>query len=239
MSDYQEAYILKTLDYQEHSKLVYLYSPQGKFSALARGVKKINSPLSHLVQPGALAMFSFSKGKLPTLKEAENLVYFKAIKSDLIKSSIVGVINDIIYYNITDHENHEKLFTFLKKFLKMLNLNAHPLELLMVFEMKLLAFLGYFINFNHCHACSDKDPLTMAVGTGIIACSKHQTSRYETFDETIYGPLKYYLHCDILDFQSQNLTVDEIKQLYKIIDELYETQLSFSSKAKKIVTTLL
>ncbi len=239
MDQYIDAYILRTIDYQEHSKLVYFYTPNGQSSAIARGVKKMDHPLRHLVQPGTLASFSFSKGKLPTVKDAEKRFYYPTIKSDLVKTTVLSTVNDLIYYNVTDTDDNAKLFGFLKKFIHQLSITEHPLELLMVFEMKLLAFLGYLVNFKHCYQCQETEVLKMEIGSGLIACSKHQDPQRDYISYDTYAPLKYYLHCDILSFTSLSLENETLKQLYRIIDELYTTNLQFSSKAKKLLTTLL
>ncbi len=234
-----EAYILKTIDYQEHSKLVYLYTPEGQKSALARGVKKMQNPLRHLVQAGTLATITLSKGTLPTLKEGTIERYTKAIKEDLIKTTILSTVNDLIYYNVTETDDHPKLFRFLKKFIHALNAREDSLELLMVFEMKLLAFLGYLIQFKHCYLCSETEDLVMEEGTGLIACPRHKNPERKLIPAALYHPLHYYLHCDVLTFKSQNIDLKQQKALMQIIDALYQNHLAFSSKAKKLLMTLL
>ena len=239
MNAYIDAYILKTIDYQEHSKLVYFYTPEGQKSAIARGVKKLDSPLRHLIQPSTLAQFDLSKGKLPTVKDGMSLQYYPNIKQDLIKSTVLSTVNDLIYFNVSETDDHPKLFRFLKKFIHQLNKSEHSLELLMVFEMKLLAFLGYFINFKHCYVCQEADALTMEIGTGLIACKQHASSERETITENVYAPLKYYLHCDILEFKSFDVSSSELTSLAQIINAMYQSHLAFSSKSKKLLMTLL
>ena len=233
-----EGVILKTIDYQEHSKLVYLYTPSGKISALARGVKKLNSPLRHAIQTGTLASFDLSKGSLPTIKDVQHLHHYTHVRHDLLKTTVRSVVNEIIYVTVTESDNHEKLFPFIKKFYQALDTTPYETELLMVFEMKMLAFLGYFINFNQCNQCQKTTDLWMSLPYGTVFC-KHHLQESSALAEKHFTPLKYYLHVDINAFETQALKTEQIKKLYKIIDELYETHLALKVKAKSIMNTLL
>ncbi len=236
--DYDEAYILRTIDYQEHSKLIYMYTASGIKSGLARGVKKMQSPLRHLMQTGMLLSVDLSKGKLPTIKDAEMLTYYKSIKEDLIKTTIVSVINELIYYNVSDHDDHQKLFQFIKKVLDALSLSDSPLEILNVFELKFLYFLGYGIQFNRCSACSKVEPLFFDSHSGMVFCEEHLEHHQHALDKEAFAPLQYFLHVDIEKFKPLNLDKQKHQRLQAIIDDLYDVHLSARPKAKKILKSL-
>ena len=233
------AYILKTVDYQEHSKLVYYYCETGIHSALARGVKKLSSPFRHAIQPGNLVQLTLTKGKLPSVKEAELSTYFFKIKEDLIKSTITSIINELIYYNVSKEDNHHKLFHFVVKLLQRLNDTNDALELLMIFEMKFLYFLGYGIDFKACHVCQSEEALYFNTHTSMVACKVHTELGEHILSEETFLPLKYFLHCDILAYQSLSLSSETLNYLMQIIDGLYAYHLGNHLKSKKILYTLL
>lgn len=237
-NNYIDAYVLRTIDYKEHGKLMYVYTNTGIQSAIARGVKKMQSPLRHLVQTGMLLRVDFSKGKFPTLKDAEMLHYFKHIKSDLIKTTCVSVINELIYYNVSNDDNHEKLFNFLIKVLHVLDHTDAPKEVLMVFELKFLYFLGYGIQFNRCAQCGKTTDLHLDFYTSMVVCTDHLDHDHDAINEDAFKPLKTYLHVDITTFEPLHLDIKTYKRLEQIIDALYDTHLSSRSKAKKILKTL-
>ena len=67
----REAIVLKSLDYKDSSKILYLYTESGLQSIIAHGVKKMNSINRFLSQNGNLIKVSFSKGNFPSLKEGQ------------------------------------------------------------------------------------------------------------------------------------------------------------------------
>ncbi|MFH5880822.1 DNA repair protein RecO [Liberiplasma polymorphum] len=233
------AYILKTVDYQEYSKLVYFYTDTGLHSALARGIKKFTSPFRHLIQPGNIVKLTLTKGKLPTLKDAEKTVYYPKIKEDLVKSTITSVINELIYYNLSKDDNHQKLFPFILKTIPIINESESPLEILMIFEMKMLHFLGYGIDFNQCHVCQSKENLFFNSHTSMVTCHAHTTNSDHHLNENDFMPLKYFLHVDISQHKKLELSIEETLQYMKIIDSLYTHHLGNTLKSKQILYTLL
>jgi len=148
-----EGHILRTIDYKESSMLLYVYTEKGIKSMIARGVKKLDSPLRHLAQPSNRIEMTLTSGNLPTLKEAMLIDRLPEIKDDFIKSTIMGLINELIYKTVTSDDNHPKLYGFLHKFTAALKTTDAPLELMLVFELKMLYFLGYAIPLRQCHVC--------------------------------------------------------------------------------------
>ncbi|MFW6319813.1 MAG: DNA repair protein RecO [Bacillota bacterium] len=233
-----DAYILKTLDYKDTSKIIYFLTDEGIKSAIARGVKKMQSPLRHLMQAGMLVSLDLSKGDFPTVKDATMKTYFKAIKEDLVKTTILSVINELIYYNLTEHDDHHKLFAFVEKVLHALNTSDSPREILMVFELKFLYYLGYGINFNHCAVCKTTDDLVFDVHQSMCLCETHKDLTHDTLNARSFAPLKYYLHCDITQFESQHLPPETLRYLDTVISSLYDTHLNARPKAKTILKTI-
>ena len=66
-----KAFVCKTLDYKDSSKILYVYTKNGNKSIIARGVKKMTSINRFLSQVGNLISFSKTRGELPTLKDGE------------------------------------------------------------------------------------------------------------------------------------------------------------------------
>ncbi len=231
-------YILKTVDYGDHGKILYAYTSSGIISAIARGVKKMHSPLRHLVQAGMLVTMHLSKSKFPTLKEASMVKYHQAIRNDIIKTTVASTVRELIYYNVNEHDDHPKLFNFVLKFLDVLDTTEAPLELLMVFEMKFLYFLGYGISFNRCSRCEVSEKLSLDLYTGMMFCEQHADENTSLIKHETYQPLQYYLHVDVLKFQPLKLNKTTQTILSNIIDSLYETHLSTKTKAKQLLKSI-
>ncbi len=232
-------YILRTIDYKDNSKLLYLYTQSGIESLIARGVKKMNSPFRHMTQTQTLIDFDAGRGKLPTLKDAVLMDHFPDIKKDLIRTSVLSCVNELIYYNVTDHDNHEKLWQFLIKFTGALKKTSAPLELLPVFELKFLHFLGYGIGLRHCHVCKTRESLWFDLYEGALVCDRHKKPHHQNYDETVHRPLQYFYYCDITRFEPRRLDNKMLLRLYDVVDALHETHLGGKTKAKRMLRTLI
>jgi len=234
-----KGYIIRTIDYKETSKLLYVYTEHGIISMIARGVKKMNSPMRHVAQSGMLANFTITEGKLPTLKEAELINYYKHTKQDFDKHSIMHSLHDYIYYNTHDHDNHKKLFLFLEKVLSRLDESALTHELLLVFELKYLHFLGAGVNFKHCEQCQTTNDLVFDLSQSTVMCKKHASATHQLYDASLTNYLRTFYYCDVLTLDLTITHDYEVKVLYELTDALYQTHLGFNSKAKSILKTLL
>ncbi|MFW5893244.1 MAG: DNA repair protein RecO, partial [Bacillota bacterium] len=141
-----EGFILRTIDYKDTSRLLYAYTRKGHISMIARGVKKMTSPLRHQAQTHMRLEMDLSKGNLPTLKEARLIDHYPNIKADFIRSNALYAVSELIYFNVTGDDDHEKLYPFLIKVANALDASKAPLEILAIFEMKLLHFEGIGLN---------------------------------------------------------------------------------------------
>ena len=243
MDVFTEAYIIRTLDYRESSRLLYLYSANGVQSALARGVKKMDAPYRHLAQTGHLVDFVLSRGRLPTVKSMQRLELYLPLKQSLLAQTVTQVAQELIYYNTTEEDDHARLYGFLKKWLKQLEKHAnHPtaiLELLLVFELKFFYWLGYGIRFSTCHVCGSYKALYFEPKTGMVACIDHLDRPDEALDESRYALLKWALHLDITQYQTQSNNLKACQALMPLIDGLHMLFLGHVPKAKTILQTLL
>ena len=144
------AIVLKTVKFSETSLVVKLYTEQfGLKSFLVRGVRKKharNSP--NLFQPLSLieVVFIHKPGDgLIIPKEINSWHHFQTIPFDVIKSSIVLFLNELIYRSIREEEANPDFFTFLAHSVVYIDasneqvFNAH-----IVFTLHLTHYLGFF-----------------------------------------------------------------------------------------------
>ncbi len=234
-----EGFVLRTIDYQEHAKLLYVYTESGIKSMIARGVKKMNSPLRHLAQSGNLITLELSTGKLPTLKDARLINHYPETKKDLIKTTVVATISELVTYNVADEDNHTKLFAFLKKVFHTIETTGYPDELLMVFELKFFHFLGYGLNLKDCHVCQTQANLAFDVNIGALVCTDHQQRHHSHIGPESYRYMQYYYYLDITAFTPQKLDMETRIRLFDTIDSLTSMHMGVKPKAKQILRTLI
>ncbi len=234
-----KAYILRTIEYRDTSRLLYAYTEDGVKSMIARGVKKLQSPLGPLSQRGLLLEVDIGGGSLPTLKDAQLIDRFAPIKEDILKSTVLSTVEELIYYNVHRDDAHERLFDFLMRYIDVLARTDAPVELLLVFELKFLWFLGAGVYLKACHVCDAKEGLHYDAHQGALVCDAHAPGNHKLYGKDIYGPLRYYYYADINRFTPLHPGIDTISSLLGHTDALYRMHLGFRSKAKTIAKSLL
>jgi len=233
--DFSKGIVCKTLDYKDSSKILYIYTEQGNISVLARGVKKLNSINRVLSQVGNLISFQKTKGELPTLKEGELLNDYETIKEDLEAYSFVTHILELLHGTIDEFSDHSKMFHFVERLLELFNNKTDPEILSFIFELKLLFFLGYGINFRGCQVCGENDGLIYSVTDGGLICQKHLKPHSDSYDSDVYNIIKRLYYVNIDDRIDFDLSKNERIMIRHIIDMTYDEFVSYKTKSRDII----
>lgn len=231
----KEAIVLRSLDYKDSSKILYLYTDEGLKSVIAHSVKKMNSINRVLSQNGNLIRLNYTKSDFPSLKEGELVNDYPNIRKDLVSYTYMNHIMELIGNTIPADSDHLKLYSFVKKIFLLLDQGIDPEALSFIFELKLLYFLGYGLNFRDCNICSSKDNLVFSTENGGLVCSEHLTINQQS-----YGPL-VYVHLMTLYFIDVNTTEIPILEqndktiIRHIIDVLYQDYVGYKTKSRGII----
>lgn len=236
--DFIEGLVLKSIDYKDSSKIIYIYNKKGNHSMIAHSVKKMNSRNRFLSQPCNLIKYSHTLTKFPSLKEAEILRNYEYIKTDILSYSYVNHIFDLVRNTISEDLNHEKMYSFLKRLLELFEQKNDPELLTFIFELKLLFFLGNGLNFKACSVCSKKSDLVFSIDFGGLICRDHLDINQSYYNETTYKIMKYLYYLDIEDYDNIEITQNERVEIRHIINIIYDQYISYSSKSLKIIKQL-
>jgi len=233
--DIDKAFVLNSLDYKDNSRILYLYTEKGHISVIAHGVKKLNSINRFLSQNGTLIKLSISNSKFPSLKEGSLINEYEEIKKDIYKYTYMNHIMELVRSVISDDLNHPKMFQFLEKLFLKLNENDPPDMLSFIFELKLLHFIGYGLNFTKCSICDDNENLTFSPTNGGLVCAKHLNFKNLSYDSDTYMLLKTLYIIDITKQDIPEIT-NALKVIIRnVIDVLYDEFVSFKTKSRKII----
>lgn len=236
--DLIEAIVLKSLDYKDSSKILYLYTESGLKSIIAHGVKKMNNINRALSQNGNLINVSFSKGSFPSLKEGEMLNDFPNIKLDVLSYTYLNHIMELVNNTISEDSDHLKMFSFLKRLFSLYNDFQDPEILSFVFELKLLYFLGYGLNFRRCNLCNKNEFLVFNVDNGGLVCKEHLSINQQSYESDTYLLLSKMYFIDINEFQKIDMTKTDRVIIRHIIDQLFDQYVSFKTKSRNILLQL-
>jgi len=236
--DFIEGIVLKSLDYKDSSKILYLYTDKGLLSIIAHSVKKMNNINRFLSQNGTLIRFTHSSGKFPSLKEGELINDYPKIKEDILAYTYMNHIMELVNNTISEDLNHSKMFSFLKRMFNLFNDQFNPEILSFIFELKLLFFLGYGLNFKKCNVCDKTENLVFSIDSGGLVCAEHLSFKQESYGSDIYKSLILLYYIDISNLELPIVTDNQKVIIRHIVDQLFDQYVSFKTKSRKILLQL-
>ncbi len=225
MKNAKEAIVLKSINFKESSKIVYLLTAEGLKSVLVRGAKKVKSKTRTLAQSISLIKYEASNRKLPTLIDGELLNGYFKIKSDFEKSAFVYNILEIVYKLNSESED---LYRYLKTILDSIENGGNPKLITLIFQMKYLYLLGINPELKKCVECGE--PLVgFDIAKGGVVCKKHSTAKTIYDLEIVRGLAELYYKNDF------SIEVKNLDQLSEIVNDYYLFHLDFKVKKLKLL----
>ncbi|MFC1621879.1 DNA repair protein RecO [Patescibacteria group bacterium] len=142
-----DAFVIKNINLKDADKMFTILTPQkGKISALAKGVRKINSRRAgNLDTLNKISVqLNKSKGDMYYITEAKALKTYQNIKKDYTKIQKATYIIEFINKAIFGEEEAQEAFDLLEEVLDKLESNGVNSSLVInKFELKMLKYLGY------------------------------------------------------------------------------------------------
>lgn len=160
--------IISNVDYKETSKLVNIFTPNGKIVVKALGSKSIKNGLLGFITTGNIVSFIASDAKLPTIIEynIEYSIYdeIKDIKSMNALSTIILLINELRDENIISN-----IYYFIEKVIKSFN-KINMDKLISIFLIKMLYCYGITPQLKTCAICNKNTPKSFITKFGGGVC---------------------------------------------------------------------
>lgn len=220
-----EGIVLKTIDYKEKSKLVYLYTPAGIISVKALDVSK--AKLGFVTTLNQVE-FEMTSGKLPTVTEYSLKKSFYSIYENLDKVGILAPILDVIFH-LEEDANHTRIYPFLLECLDELLLTEQPYLLLSIFLVKMLAVFGIKPELKKCVRCSSSQLVDFSLfegGSLCDNCSKFHKKNYQLLQDF----QKLYYTRELKNFSLILSYEDILEAIY----QYYAMHANFKLKGYKI-----
>ena len=179
-----EALVLKRTNFGEADRiLTFLSKYKGKFTAIAKGVRKVASRRGPNLELLNHVKVYCSAGKnLDVVTEVQTLNTFRNIKDNLKKISLGFHIAEIANEFLAEGQGAREIFELVLRTLKLLDREERldkANRILRVFEVKLLDAVGFRPNFDSCVKCNlvlDKAPLFLSPEFGGLFDKKCSTS---------------------------------------------------------------
>ncbi len=177
-----KAIVISSLKYQEKSLIVKCLTHsdglKSYFVPNAFSTKKANQKIAYF-QPLSILEIEAShknKGSLEHFKEIKLAHAYKNIPNDIIKSTIVLFLSEILHYSIHEEEKNESLFDFLESALLWLDAHDETTNFHLILMLEMTKFFGFYpdnsesvFNFFDCK----EGNFTAFQGTNCL--SEHET----------------------------------------------------------------
>ncbi|MGF7537568.1 DNA repair protein RecO [Providencia rettgeri] len=151
MSGWQRAFVLHSRHYSETSLLLDFFTEgEGKIRLLAKGARRNRSPLRGCLQPFTPLLIRWGgKGEIKTLISADPVSLALPLTGTVLYSGLY--LNELTARVLEFGTPYSALFFDYLSCLQILAASEHTPEFaLRRFELALLSYLGYGVDFLHC-----------------------------------------------------------------------------------------
>lgn len=145
-----KAIVISTLKYQEKSLIVKCLTQsdglKSYFVPNAFAAKKSNQKIAYF-QPLSILEIEANhknKGTLEHFKEIRLAHAYLSISTDIVKSTIVMFLSEIIHHSIHEEEQNENLFEFLESALLWLDAHDDMANFHLILMLEMTKFLGFY-----------------------------------------------------------------------------------------------
>lgn len=178
-----KAIVLSSLKYQEKSLIVKCFTLsdglKSYFVPSAYSGKKSNQKIAYF-QPLTLLEIEANhknKGTLEHFKDIKLATAFQTITSDVIKSTIVIFLSEMLHHSIQEEEKNEDLFTFLETALIWLDTHEETSNFHLILLLEITKFLGFYPDISDLEAkFFAMDEGGFFAFLGINCLSEHETN---------------------------------------------------------------
>jgi DNA repair protein RecO (recombination protein O) len=152
-----EAVVLKAFDYGEADRILTVFgAQQGKFSALAKGVRRTKSRMSgHLDLFTRSTMLVATGRQLDIVTQAETIESFSALRGDLQRVSSAHYAAELVDNFLAERLTSYPVYALTVGTLRRLSAMEDLGLVLRAFEMQLLALTGYRPQLHRCLSCGE------------------------------------------------------------------------------------
>jgi DNA repair protein RecO (recombination protein O) len=209
-----EGIIIKSIDYDESSKIIHLLTKDGIKSILCKGARRIKSRFLASIEIMNKVEVVTTNKKFPILLDVTLLNSYNKIKYDLKTFLWYSYIFELLSKLPLDIDYNR----FYKFFLEILNKSDNPMLISEIFQIKVLSLFGVTPEFNKCVVCG-KPYIGFSIKLGGFVCHDHLDNNYPIEPFLNFKKLYYF---DIYNDDLNKLNDIDLIELFKYITMYYE-----------------
>lgn len=235
-----EGIVVSETPYSESSKIInILTKDQGVIGVMAKGAKRIKSPLRVATERFTLGIFSvyYHKDKLSTLVSADIINPLLNIKTDIVKIGYLTYIVELAHQTAKQNDD-EHIYAILKSAILKIEEGKDPMVITNILELKMLDYLGVGIDLDKCIKCGSKtNILTISGDEGGYICTDCRTNELIYSDKTI-KMFRLYYYVDINSITDLKISEEVTHNIDKILTDYYERFTGLYLKSKEFLKSV-
>lgn len=235
-----EGIVLGETNYSESSKILRVITREyGIISIMSKGCRNIKSKYRGVSSKLAYANFviNYKKDGISTLTDADTIDTLRNIVTDIENISYMSYLLDLTE-QVYKHSKSNKIYPILVAIVKKINEGYDPSVLAIIYELKLLAFLGINPNVDSCSICGNtKNILTISVKDGGFVCNNCYRSG-KIYNRQIVKLIRMFIYLDIDNITKINLKNETKKELAAFIEDYYDTYSGIYLKSKDFLKNM-
>ena len=235
-----EGIIVSELDYKESSKIInVLTNEYGIIGLIAKGTKKINSPLSSVTSKLTYGYFhiKYKENGLSTLLEVDVINKFKNIKKDINLMSYSLYLLELSSSVYTHSDNLDVYKLLIDSLIKIEE--GYDYQVISnIFELKMLDYLGIKPIIDECVNCGNKvDIVTISSYKGGYLCKNCARGEVIVNIKTI-KLLRMFYYVDISKISKLDVSPNIKKELSRFIYDYYDRYSGIYLKSREFLQNL-
>ena len=169
-----EGVILRRHNIGEADTIFTVFSPtEGKFDAVARGVRKARSHMRGHLEPLTRSKLLLAHGRnLDVFTQAETITGYRTLREDLDLCGAAVYCAELVVRFTAERQEHRELYDLLLDTLDALDARA-PLHAVRYFELRVLGLMGYEPQVDACAICGKRLPevdVLLSASAGGFVC---------------------------------------------------------------------
>ncbi|OAI39905.1 hypothetical protein AYO38_06690 [bacterium SCGC AG-212-C10] len=154
-----EGIVLRRRNIGEADSIFTIYADrEGKFDAIAKGVRKVRSHMRGHIEPLMRTRVMLAQGRtLDVLTQAEVVQAYRNIREDLSRGADAMYCAELVDRFTIEHGHNPGVFGWLAAVLDALEAGS-PHHVLRQFELQMLALAGYELQLDGCGLCGARLP---------------------------------------------------------------------------------
>ena len=234
-----KGYVIHITDYGESSKILQVMCEDKIYSLMAKGAKKVKSPLRLVTQKliyGEFVIY-YKENGISTIKEGTVINSFDNIKLDLKAFSYFSYITELTSQVIKQH-NSSEVFELFDTAVNKINEGLNPKVITNILEIKYLDYLGVPINLTECVRCGSKtDIITIDPDEGGLICKNCYTNEF-IYDLKVIKMLRNYYIINLKSISKLKISEEIIDHVNRIINIYYERYTGLYIHSKKFLENI-